>query len=229
MERKTVRRIRLRRCLRPAARALHTDPVSADCFRVPAGQATAEIKVERSRFLAYAFPIAAESDFAPAIETLTRKHFDATHLCWAWRLIAGDAPRARSSDAGEPSGTAGKPILNAIESSDLFDAAVVVVRYYGGVKLGTGGLSRAYRAAAQAAIAAASVVERYLYDRFVIEVPFSGLNTIYRLIAPPDVKLVSELFAEDNLFTIDVRRSHADVFAESLTGPRFAFRRLARD
>ena len=202
--------------------------MSADCFRVPAEQATAEIKVERSRFLAYTFPLGAESDFAPALETLTRKHFDATHLCWAWRIIAGDAPRARSSDAGEPSGTAGKPILNAIEGADLFDAAVVVVRYYGGVKLGTGGLSRAYRAAAQAAIAATSVIERYLYDRFEIEVPFSGLNTIYRMIAPPDVKLVSELFAEDNLFTIDVRRSRADAFAESLAAQRFTFRRLGR-
>ena len=195
---------------------------------MPAGDAAAEIKVERSRFLAYAFPLAAETDFAPALETLARKHFDATHLCWAWRIIVGEAPRARSSDAGEPQGTAGRPILMAIEGSDLFDAAVVVVRYYGGVKLGTGGLSRAYRAAAQAAIAETPVMERYIYDRFEVEVPFPGLNAIYRMIAPPDVKLVSELFSEDNLFTIDVRRSQADRFADSLTAHRFDFRRLAR-
>lgn len=200
-----------------------------DSFRVPSGEASAEIKVERSRFLAYSFPLAAATDFAPALESLAKRHFDATHLCWAWRIATEPQPISRSADAGEPSGTAGRPILNAIESADLFDIAVVVVRYYGGVKLGTGGLSRAYRAAAQSAIDAAPLTMRYRYDRFEIEVPFAGLNAIYRMVDPPNVRLVAEVFAEENLFTFEVRRSQSDAFAGSLTAQRFEFRRVPDD
>src|SRR5579859_5654522 len=117
-------------------------------------------KIERSEFVGFAFAATTEPDFASALESIRKEHFDATHHCWAFRLFAGE--RGRSADAGEPSGSAGKPILSAIESADLFDAAVVVVRWFGGVKLGTGGLSRAYRSTAAGAIAACTLIDRYL-------------------------------------------------------------------
>src|SRR5438477_1517406 len=98
-------------------------------------------KIERSDFLGIAFPVMSEEEFFGELQRIQKQHFDATHHCWAFRL----RERSRSSDAGEPSGTAGKPTLSAIEGAELFEVGVVVVRWYGGVKLGTGGLSRAYR------------------------------------------------------------------------------------
>src|SRR5258707_4944825 len=119
-------------------------------------------KIERSEFLGIAFPVETDEAFVSALAVLTKRHFDATHLCRAFRLFANGEIRVRSADAGEPSGTAGKPILSAIEGAGLYDVAVVVVRWYGGVKLGTGGLSRAYRETAAETLLGASLVDRYV-------------------------------------------------------------------
>lgn len=192
----------------------------SDSWRTLRGQSEARLKIERSDFLGIAFPVETEETFMAGLQRIEKKHFDATHHCWAYRLSGG---RQRSSDAGEPSGTAGKPILNAIESADLHDTGVVVVRWYGGVKLGTGGLSRAYRDAAAAALQAAQVIDRFLYDRFVVRVPFDMLGAAYRLADPPHVILAGESFAEVNDFTFDVRRSRAAEFARALTEKRFSF------
>jgi uncharacterized YigZ family protein len=181
-----------------------------DHYRTPAAPAEHRLKVERSEFLGIAFPIETEEEFFAVLKQVEKRHFDATHHCWAFRLFAND--RARSSDAGEPSGTAGKPILGAIESADLFDAGVVVVRWYGGVKLGTGGLSRAYRESAAETLRRTTVADRYVYERIKIDVPFDRLGDVYRLVAPPDVVLVAEEFGEPNVFQFDVRRSRVEEF-----------------
>jgi len=97
---------------------------------------------------------------------------------------------------------------------------VVVVRWYGGIKLGTGGLSRAYRESAAETLRAAAPVDRYLYERLRVEVPFDALGTIYRLVDPPHVVLVEEQFGEKNVFTFDVRRSKAEELQEKLTQRR---------
>jgi uncharacterized YigZ family protein len=191
----------------------------SDHYRTIATSVELRQKIERSEFLGIAFPVVSEPEFLSSLAALQKQYFDATHHCWAFRL----RERARSSDAGEPSGTAGKPILNAIESADLFELGVVVVRWYGGIKLGTGGLSRAYRDTAASALQLASPLDRYLYTRFEVTVPFDAFGTIYRLIDPPHVLLVSERFGETNLFTFDVRTSRADEFAKSLVERRLAF------
>ncbi len=175
-----------------------------------AARAEHRIKVERSEFLGIAFPIASEEQFFEQLAACSNQHYDATHHCWAFRLFANE--RARSSDAGEPSGTAGKPILGTIESADLFDAAVIVVRWFGGVKLGTGGLARAYRASAAETLAIAPVADRYVYERIRIVVPFERMSDVYRLVAPPDIVLVSTEFGQENVFSFDVRASRADEF-----------------
>lgn len=196
-----------------------------DHYCTLAEPAVATIRVERSEFRAFAYPIASEGDFAPLLRALEKEHFDATHHCWAYRLLVEGEARHRSSDAGEPSGTAGKPILSAIESADLYDIAVVVVRWYGGVKLGTGGLGRAYRAAAQEALASAPRLDRYRYERFEVDVPFAALSSAYRLIDAPHVVLEKESFGETNVFTFGVRLSRSDAFEASLSEKRFRFRR----
>lgn len=191
----------------------------SDHYRTIASPVEFRQKIERSEFLGIAFPVSSEPSFVAELAAIAKKHFDATHHCWAFRL----RERARSSDAGEPSGTAGKPILNAIESADLYELGVVVVRWYGGIKLGTGGLSRAYRDTAASTLQLAARVDRYLYTRFEVTVPFDAFGTIYRLVDPPHVILAEERFGETNLFAFDVRLSRADDFAKALTERRLVF------
>jgi uncharacterized YigZ family protein len=191
-----------------------------DHYRTLAAAAEFRQKIERSEFLGIAFPVETDEAFFTELAPLTKRHFDATHLCWAFRLFANGEIRARSADAGEPSGTAGKPILSAIEGADLCDVAVVVVRWYGGVKLGTGGLSRAYRETAAETLRAAALTDRYVYKRFRIVVPFDQLGVVYRLLDVPHIVLAGEHFGETNEFEIDVRLGKAEQFEKLLAEKR---------
>ena len=186
----------------------------SDHFRTLAAPHEFRQKIERSEFLCIAFPIAAEDELFAELERIRKRHFDATHHCWAFRLFT-DA-RARSSDAGEPSGTAGKPILAAIEGAAVHDVGVVVVRWYGGVKLGTGGLSRAYRDTAAQTLQQAKLLDRYVYRRMRVVVPFEKLSAMYRMVSPPDVVLVEERYGEENEFFFDVRLSAIEAFEKNV-------------
>lgn len=177
-------------------------------------------KIERSEFLGIAFPVTSDEEFFAELERAQKKHFDATHHCWAFRLFAES--RSRSSDAGEPTGTAGKPILAAIEGAALHDAGVIVVRWYGGIKLGTGGLSRAYRDTAAETLRIAVPADRYVYERVHVIVPFEQLNHVYRFVDPPNVLLVDQQYGEQNVFAFDVRASMRDAFLAKLTERRLA-------
>lgn len=195
------------------------DPI--DHYRTLAEPAELRQKVERSEFLGIAFPVTREEDFFAELDRVQKRHFDATHHCWAFRLFT-DA-RSRSSDAGEPSGTAGKPILAAIEGAALHDVGVVIVRWYGGVKLGTGGLSRAYRDTTAATLRGAKPLDRYVYRRVRVIVPFDALSHMYRLVSPPDVVLVEERYGEENEFFLDVRLTGVEAFTKRLTELRLAY------
>jgi uncharacterized YigZ family protein len=192
-----------------------------DHFRTLAEPAEFRHKIERSEFLGIALPIAGDDEFFAELERVQKRYFDATHHCWAFRLFA-DA-RSRSSDAGEPSGTAGQPILAAIEGATLHDTGVIVVRWYGGIKLGTGGLSRAYRDTAAETLRNAKLLDRYVYQRVRVIVPFDALGNIYRLVNPPDVVLAHERYGEVNEFFFDVRLSEVEAFTRRLTEMRLAF------
>ncbi|HEX3577296.1 MAG TPA: YigZ family protein [Thermoanaerobaculia bacterium] len=191
-----------------------------DRYRTLAASSEFRQKIDRSEFLGIAFQTESEEAFFAELAALTKRHYDATHLCWAFRLFANGNIRARSADAGEPSGTAGKPILSAIEGADLCDTAVIVIRWYGGVKLGTGGLSRAYRDTAAEALRVAAIEDRYVYQRFRIIVPFDQLGVVYRLIDAPHVILSGEHFGDTNEFDFDVRLSRAGEFAKTLVDKR---------
>jgi uncharacterized YigZ family protein len=195
--------------------------MSTDHYRTLAEPAEHEQKIERSNFLGLAFPVRDDEEFFAELERVQKRYFDATHHCWAFRLFDG---RQRSADAGEPSGTAGKPILSAIEGAALYDLGVVVVRWYGGVKLGTGGLGRAYRDTAAEALRSAKTLDRYVYERVRVIVPFSALSTLYRMVKPPDVLLAAEHFGETNEFEFDVRASMVEAFRKALDEKRLAQR-----
>jgi uncharacterized YigZ family protein len=190
----------------------------SDTYRTLASLGEFRQKIERSDFLALAIPVTSEAAFFAELDRRSKRHFNATHHCWAFRLF--HEGRARSADAGEPSGSAGRPILSAIEGAELFDVAVIVSRWFGGVKLGTGGLSRAYRATAAAALREAPVVQRFLYDRFSVLVPFDRIGEAYRLVEPPDVLLAEEKYGEVNEFSFDVRRSVRERFLNALAARR---------
>jgi uncharacterized YigZ family protein len=186
-----------------------------DHYRTLAEPAEFRHKIERSEFLGIAVPVTTEEEFFAQLERVQKRHFDATHHCWAYRLFR-DA-RSRSADAGEPSGTAGKPILAAIEGAALHDVGVIVVRWYGGIKLGTGGLSRAYRETAAETLRNAKLLDRYVYQRIGVIAPFDSLSHVYRLVHPPDIVLVEERYGERNEFFFDVRLSAAPAFLKRLT------------
>ena len=192
----------------------------SDHYRTLSERAELRHKIERSEFLGIAFPVVTADEFFAELERTQKRYFDATHHCWAYRLFADT--RMRSSDAGEPSGTAGKPILAAIEGAALHDLGVIVVRWYGGIKLGTGGLSRAYRDTAAETLKVASLLDRYVYERIRVRVPFDSLSHVYRLVHPPDVLLVEERYGEQNEFFFDVRTSMADAFRKRLAELRLS-------
>ncbi|HVR39192.1 MAG TPA: YigZ family protein [Thermoanaerobaculia bacterium] len=196
--------------------------MSVDHYRTLAARTEFRHKIERSEFLGIAFPVTRDDEFFDELARIAKRDFDATHHCWAFRLFAEQ--RTRSSDAGEPSGTAGRPILAAIEGANLHDVAVVVVRWYGGVKLGTGGLTRAYRETAAETLRIATIADRYVYTRIRVIVPFDALGNIYRLIDPPNIVLAEERYGEQNEFFFDVRQSRAGDFEKRLTELRLLFR-----
>lgn len=182
--------------------------------RVPAAAAEAEIREKGSRFLAVVQPAAGEAQGKAALAALARRYHDATHHCWAWRV--GWPPRERSSDAGEPAGTAGVPILQVLRGADLTDVSAVVVRWFGGTKLGKGGLARAYAAATREAVAALPVLERIPAVTLAVQIPYERLGAVKRLIRPPEVELASEEYGSLVRLTFRVHEERRDALLAAL-------------
>ena len=145
---------------------------------------------------------------------LARELPDATHHCWAWRL--GDQPRERAADAGEPSGTAGVPILQVLRGSGRSDVLAVVVRWYGGTKLGKGGLARAFAGAAREAVALLPVVTRVPTARLTLRVPYERVGAVKRLVHPPEVELEREEYGEDALLVLVVHEEREKALRAAL-------------
>jgi uncharacterized YigZ family protein len=193
-----------------------------DSRRIPAGPGRSEIRERASRFLGFAFRAEDETFARERVAALGKEFHDATHVCFAWRI----GPSVRAADAGEPAGTAGKPILAAIDALGLDRAAVAVVRYFGGTKLGTAGLVRCYRAAAKEALedAGAEVV----FDTVVIEIdaPYDRVARVMRTIEPPDIVLLEETFSDRARFRLAVRAGRRAALERELEEARIAFRRI---
>jgi len=183
-------------------------------YPTPAGTAEAEIKEKGSRFLAVIGPAADEEAAKGALAALERQYPDATHHCWAWRV--GAPPRERSSDAGEPAGTAGMPILHVLRGAGLSDAVAVVVRWFGGTKLGKGGLARAYSAAARAALGALPVLTRVPTVQLVLNVPYERVGAVKRLIHPPQVELAAEEYCNEARLVLAVHEERQAGLREAL-------------
>ncbi|WP_374958970.1 IMPACT family protein [Gilvibacter sp.] len=162
-----------------------------------------------SKFIGYAFPIIHADEVGPIIETLKKEHHTARHWCYAYQLGLGE-PEYRANDDGEPSNSAGQPIYGQIQAFELTDVLVVVVRYFGGTKLGVGGLINAYRTGAKLALEASEIETRYVEIPFVIKTPYNLLGRIMRLISDMNINILSQESAQDVTLSLSVRASQID-------------------
>lgn len=183
-------------------------------YRSPAGEARAEIREKGSRFLAILGPAAGEPEARARLAAVEAEFPDATHWCWAWRL--GDPPRERSSDAGEPAGTAGVPILQVLRGSGLSDVIAVVVRWFGGTKLGKGGLARAYAAAAREALPQLPVAVRVPTVQLALRIPYEKVGAVKRLVHPPEVALETEEYGAEARLVLAVHEERVAALREAL-------------
>ena len=183
--------------------------MAEDSYLTLAAPAEAALRERSSKFLAYAWPVRSEEEIRTHLEALRKRYYDATHHCYAWRLGA-DGASWRANDDGEPSGTAGKPILGQLLSREVTDCLVVVVRYFGGTKLGVPGLIAAYKEAAAAVLDAAEIVERTV-DRLIrVDFPYVAMNEIMRVVKEERPEIRRQAF--DNLCTMEfaIRESRAE-------------------
>ena len=184
-------------------------------YLVPAGTAHAELREKGSRFLALVEPVEDESVARERLKSLSIEYSDATHVCWAWRI--GQPPSERYSDAGEPAGTAGTPMLQVLRGAKLSDLMAVVVRWYGGVKLGKGGLARAYSQAVREALEKLPTEERVPTILVEIVVPYTRFGELKRLVHPPEVEIVDERYADESVrLTLEVAVGRQEWLREAL-------------
>lgn len=184
-------------------------------YRTLKAPAEAVIREKMSRFLAFAIPVASAEEAKSETARIAREYHDARHVCWAYSLGA-DGSEQMSNDNGEPSGTAGKPILGQIRSQQLTYLLIVVVRYFGGIKLGTSGLIAAYRAAALAAIEAGEPVTRHETTTVSATFPYMAINDVMRVAKDPEVKITDQVFDNTCSITLRIRADHADALRQKL-------------
>ena len=181
-----------------------------DSYLTIEGNAEAIFKERSSKFLCYAFHVESEDEIAACLEPLYKRYYDATHHCYAWRL-GPFGERFRANDDGEPSSTAGKPILGQLLSREITNCLIVVVRYFGGTKLGVPGLIAAYKESAAAVLDEAKIVERTVDTRFKVAFSYVVMNDVMRIIKEEQPTIEEQIF--DNLcsMTLSVRNSKANI------------------
>lgn len=181
----------------------------ADTYLTISAPSEGVYREKMSKFLAFAHPVATVEEAKGVIAQYQKKYFDARHVCWAY-MLGFDRCTFQSNDNGEPSGTAGKPILGQINSFGLTDVVIVVVRYFGGIKLGTSGLIVAYREAAKEALEAAPIVERKLMKRVAFTFPYLSMNDIMRAVKQLQLEICQQTFDNSCSMTVSVRADDYD-------------------
>lgn len=163
---------------------------------------------KRSKFLAFAFHVISEEEVKQYVAEFRKKYYDARHVCWAY-MLGADRTDFRANDDGEPSSTAGKPILGQINKNELTDILIIVVRYYGGVNLGTSGLIVAYRTAAAEAIANAEIVSQFVEEEVVFDFPYIMMNDVMKIIKDMSPRLISQTYDNTCEMKLSIRKSEA--------------------
>lgn len=170
---------------------------------------------KRSKFIALAIPVKSIEEVKEHLDLLQKKYYDARHVCYAY-MLGSQRTNFRANDNGEPSGTAGKPILGQINSNELTDILVVVVRYFGGIKLGTSGLIVAYKAAAAEALAAAEVVTRTVDESITVLFEYPMMNDVMRIVKEMEPKILEQSYDNDCTMTLQIRQSQMETLRQRL-------------
>lgn len=176
-------------------------------------------KDKNSKFFGYAFPIKTEEGVKTHLETLKKQHHSARHWCYAYQLGAQEQELLyRANDDGEPNNSAGMPIYGQIQSFEVTNVLIVVVRYFGGVKLGVGGLINAYKTAAQMALEASKIVTRTINQKIKLTFDYKNMNKVMRVIKEKNLKIVNQTLELNCQITILVRLKDADTIYELFEG-----------
>ncbi len=186
-----------------------------DAYKSIASRAGGLFKDNGSRFIAWAYPVETEEEVKEIVAGLRKEYHDARHHCYAYRLgWLGD--RFRANDDGEPSGSAGRPILGQIDAAGLSDVLVVVVRYFGGIKLGIPGLIRAYKSSTADALSQAEVVEKIAGKSFRLRFGYLAMNPVMKVLKDMDIPAKDQEFGMDCALTVRVRLSLEAAFRERI-------------
>lgn len=177
-----------------------------DTYKTIEGQSEAVYTEKRSKFIAIAIPVRTLTEVKAHLEEYQKKYYDARHVCYAY-MLGAERKEFRANDNGEPSGTAGKPILGQINSNELTDILIIVVRYFGGIKLGTSGLIVAYRTAAAQAIAEAAIIEKTVDQdvKIIFEYPF--MNDVMRIVKEEAPEILEQSYDMDCIMRLRIRKS----------------------
>lgn len=179
-----------------------------DTFRTISGLSEGYYTEKRSKFYAFAHPVTTVDEVKDIVAMYRKKYYDARHVCWAY-MLGAERTDFRANDDGEPSSTAGKPILGQINSAELTNILIVVIRYYGGINLGTGGLIVAYRSAAAAALENAQLVEQLVEEEVVYNYPYVMMNDVMRIVKDLQPRIVSQTFDNTCEIRLSIRKSEA--------------------
>ena len=169
----------------------------------------------RSKFLAFAHHVTTVDEAMVLVEQYQKKYYDARHVCWAY-MIGPERETFRSNDNGEPSGTAGKPILGQINSNELTDIIILVVRYFGGVKLGTSGLIVAYKTAAAEAIANAEIETRTVDEEYTFSFEYPLMNSVMKVARDLEARIITQSYDMDCQMTLSIRRGKMQELQEKI-------------
>lgn len=186
-----------------------------DTFLTLAEDSQGLYKEKGSRFISFAMPVSSTEDVKAKLQVFKKNYYDARHICYAY-VLGKNGTVFRSNDDGEPSGTAGKPILGQINSKDLTNVLVVVVRYFGGILLGTGGLVIAYREAAADAIQNNKIVSRLVESNIAIQFSYERMNDVMRIVKENSLTITSQHLDTKCFMSFKVRESFVEQLKENL-------------
>jgi uncharacterized YigZ family protein len=181
----------------------------SDIFKTIKSNAEGIYKQKGSKFLSFAIPVQNVEEIKEIINNYRKQFFDARHVCYAY-MLGYDRNEFRTNDDGEPSGTAGKPILGQINSHELTDVLIIVVRYFGGVLLGTGGLVSAYKEAAMEALNNAEIIEKTVNEEIAIKFDYILMNDVMRVIKDLNPQILSQNFDNECKMKLSIRKQQAD-------------------
>ena len=183
--------------------------MTTDEFKTISNVGEGTYSEKRSKFLAFSHHVETEEQVKDIVAQYRKKYYDARHVCYAY-MLGAERQVFRANDDGEPSSTAGKPILGQINSNELTDILIVVVRYYGGVNLGTGGMIVAYKTAAAEAIAASEIEIRQVEELVTYNFPYVMMNDVMRVVKEMKPRIVNQVYDNTCEITLSIRKSEAE-------------------